>query len=343
MIGSVTPLNKAAFDALTKNGFNPMGLDAATAGGMTFLQAELEKRDPKVREPLTSVTWMRDIVVKSGGGWVDFTSTFNVDYATSGPNMYGLIGGETNAIPTMQANIGKDIYPVFNWGSVMKIPLIDQQKLQQIGRSLDDLLDKGIRLNYNKALDLMCYNGFGGNGGIVNNANITAIAAPVGGSGFTRWNKKTPDEILDDVNLCLNATLAASEYDVTGLANYILMPYYQFGYISSTKISTAGNVSILTYLMENNIAKTQGIDLQILPSRWCIGAGQAMGSPAAATDRLVAYVNDEDRLYMDITVPIQRAMTMPSVTELAYLTAYVAQMGVPKFVYYQPAIYMDGI
>ena len=38
-------------------------MDAAgIATGMAFLEGELEKRDPKVREPLTSVTWPRDIV-----------------------------------------------------------------------------------------------------------------------------------------------------------------------------------------------------------------------------------------------------------------------------------------
>ena len=54
-------------------------LDAAgISTGMAFLEGELEKRDPKIREPLTSVTWPRDIVAESGGGWVDFTSTMNV-------------------------------------------------------------------------------------------------------------------------------------------------------------------------------------------------------------------------------------------------------------------------
>src|SRR6267378_2127585 len=67
------------------NAFKVPTTDAAIAGGMAFLQAELEKLDPKVREPLTSVTWMRDIPVKSGGGWVDFTSVFSVDYGIAGP------------------------------------------------------------------------------------------------------------------------------------------------------------------------------------------------------------------------------------------------------------------
>jgi len=133
------------------------------------------------------------------------------------------------------------------------------------------------------------------------------------------------------------ATWAASEYDVTGMANHILIPPAQYAHIASQTISVAGTVSILTYLLENNIGRTQGVDLQIFPSRWCIGAG------ANSSDRMVAYVNDEDRVYMDITVPIQRVMTMPNVEQAAYLTLYMGQLGVVKFLYYQPAAYGDGI
>ena len=83
-------------------------MDAAgIVTGMAFLEGELEKRDPKIREPLTSVTWQRDIVAKTGGGGVDFTSTMDVDYATSAPNEQSLIGGATDVIATVQANINK--------------------------------------------------------------------------------------------------------------------------------------------------------------------------------------------------------------------------------------------
>jgi hypothetical protein len=341
MYGARTvPFNKAALDALNGGGLNLLALDAAVAGGMTFLQAELEKRDPKVREPMTSVTWMRDIVIKTGGGYVDFTSVFNVDYATAGPNMYGLIGNETNAIPTMQANISKDLFPVFKWGNVMKVPYFDQQQMQQVGRSLDDLLDKGIRTNWNKSLDLVVYNGFGGYGGIVNNVNITAVLAATGASSSRLWSSKTPVEILEDINSAIYATWEASEFDISGMSNYILIPPMQYGLLTAP-MTTAGCNSILEYVLKNNIAREQGVELQLMPSRWCIGAGQVVSG--SATDRMVAYVNDEDRLYMDIPVPIQRIMTMPSVTEIAYLTAYIGLIGVPKFLYTQPALYTDGI
>ena len=62
-------------------GGNAMTMDAAgIASGMAFLTSELEKRDPLIRKPLTSVTYPRDIVVKSGGGWADYFSAQAVGY-----------------------------------------------------------------------------------------------------------------------------------------------------------------------------------------------------------------------------------------------------------------------
>jgi hypothetical protein len=330
-----------AFAAMGQNAFRVMMKDAAVGGGQVFLQSELEKLDPKVREPLTSVTWMRDIPIKSGGGWVNFTSTFNIDYAMAGPNFYGLMGTQSNQIPVMQANIGKDIYRVFNWGNVLKVSFIDMQMMQQVGRSLEDILDKGIKLNWNKTLDLVTYVGPFSDTvypGLLNNPLVTAAAVANGAAGTPAWNTKTPDEILYDVNAAMVATWAASQYDVTGMANQILIPPAQFAYIVSQKVSLAGNVSILNFLLENNIGKSQGVDLKIFPSRWCIGAG------AASTDRMMAYVNDDNRLYLDITVPINRVMTMPTVMEGgAYLTLYLGQIGQVKFLYFQPVGYFDGI
>jgi hypothetical protein len=317
-------------------------MDAAVAGGMAFLESELEKRDTKVYEPLTSVTWMRDMPVKTGGGWVDYTSNLFVDYGISGPNGYGIQGTQTTTIPIVQANLTKDLYPTFNWGNVLKVNFIDMQKLQGVGRSLDDMLDKGIKLNWNKTLDQLAYTGpFGTTArpGLINNPNVSASSVATGAGGSKLWINKTPAEILYDVNTAMVSTVASSQYDVTGMADTILIPWSQFAYISSQLISTAGSVSILTYLLQNNIGKSQGINLKIFPLRWCTGAG------SAGTDRMVCYVNDPNRVYLDITVPIQRVMTTPNISDGggAYLTLYQGQLGVVKFMYYTPALYQDGI
>jgi hypothetical protein len=314
--------------------------DAGAIGtGMAFLNAELEKRDPRLLEPLASVTWQRDIVARTGGGWVDFTSNMFVDYATTGGNENGIIGGETNDIPIMQANVSKDVFKVVNFANILKVPFVDQQKLQKIGRSLDDILDKGIRLNYNKSIDNITYLGLPTMSiyGLVNNPSLVATTAPNGATASPLWKNKTPDEILADVNNIITATWAASEYDLSGMANHILIPPTQYTYIVSTKVSGNADKSILQYLLDNNIGRNQGVDLVIAPSRWCIGAG------TGATDRMLAYVNDEDRVNFDLPVPLSRVMTQPNVEQMAYLTAYAAQLGQVKFLYTQCARYMDGI
>jgi hypothetical protein len=314
--------------------------DAAGIGsGMAFLVGELEKRDPKLNQPLTSVTWMRDIVAKTGGGWVEKTSNYYADYATTGGNQFGLIGGQTNNIPIMQANISKDIFKVVPWSNVLKVPYVDQQRLQGIGRSLDGILDDGIRLNYNKALDLMVYNGITAENiyGLFNNPVVTATTVVAGASTFTAWNKKTPDEILSDINTAINVAWAAAQYDTSAIPNQILIPPTQYGYLVTTIVSSAGNVSILNYLLENNIAKNQGVDLVIVPCRWCLGAG------TGSTDRMVSYVNDENKLSFDIPQPLIRAFTQPDATQVAYLTPYVANIGQVKVLYTQCMNYSDGI
>lgn len=313
--------------------------DAAIAGGMAFLNGELEKRDPRLLEPLQSVTWMRDIVAKTGGGWVEFTSNMFIDYATTGSNENGIIGGETNDIPIMQANISKDPFKVFTFANILKVPFVDQQKMLRIGRSLDEILDKGIRLNYNKSIDNLTYNGVPNMGvyGLVNNPNLVASMAPNGADGRSEWLFKTPDEILSDINSLITATWEASEFDLTGMANHILVPPVQYTHITSTKVSMAADKSILQYLLDNNIGKNQGVDLVICPSRWCTGAG------TGKKDRMVAYVNNEDRVNFDLPVPLSRVMTQAEVTQMAYLTAYAAQLGQVKFLYTQCARYMDGI
>ena len=315
-------------------------LDAAgIATGMAFLEGELEKRDPKIREPLTSVTWPRDIVAETGGGWVDFTSTMNVDYATSGANDGSLVGGATDVITTVQANVNKDIFRVFTWAQAMKIPFVDSQKFQTIGRSIDSILDKGIRLNYNKSIDQLVYQGFKNVGitGLVNDDNVVSSLAPNGASGDTLWSSKTVDEILWDINKALVEAWAASEYDESAIANHILLPPAKYAYIQSTRIGTSGDESILSYILKNNLAANQGKSLTIVPCRWCTGVG------TGGKDRMVVYVNDKDFLYFDLPVPLTRAMTQPVALQFAYVTIYAAQMGQIKWMYYQPARYVDGI
>lgn len=322
----------------------PAGLfmDAASiSGGLAFLTGELAKRDEKLHEPLTSTTWPRDMPVKTGGGFVDSVEMFDVSYATTGGSDEGLIGPESTELPTVQADIGKESSKVFYWGHILKVPLIDQQRLQKIGRSLDDILDKGLHLAYDKAMDKSVYIGFQNHGsyGLVNDPKIvTVVADPHTASGEdTDWASKTPDEILSDINRVLVETWAACEYDVSGMANHILIPPKQYTMLVERKVGVTGDKSILSYLLENNIGKNQHVDVQVYPSRWCEKAG------TGGKDRMVAYCNDLDRVRFNQTVMLHRVMTQASAADIAYLSPYIAQFSELEWPYRQHAMYMDGI
>ncbi len=226
------------------------------------------------------------------------------------------------------------------WSNILKVPFLDQARLAEVGRSLNDILDGGIRLNYNKSIDNLVYLGWQtiGTTGLVNAPNITASMVPATGAGSTtQWANKTATQILADINAALTATWAASQYDLTGMADHILIPPEQYTNIANQIVSTAGNRSILDYVLQFNIARNQGRDLVIAPSRWCIGAGEG------ATDRMVSYVNQKDRVTFDIPVPLSRVMTQPDVENLAYLTAYAANLGQAKILFPQSCAYSDGI
>jgi len=316
------------------------GMDAGAASGLAFLVGELEKQDPRLYEPLTSLTAPRDIDMKPGGGWVSITSNVFVDYATTGSEEDAIIGSETTNIPVSQANITKDVFKVFTFSEILRVPLFDDLKLQQIGRSLTQILDDGLRLNHSKLLDRNVYVGLtkAGTTGLVNNASVTSSLASYNAAATSRlWADKTPLEIMADVNSLLTATWAASEYDLTGMASHILIDPTNYAYIANTPVTIAGTQTILNFLLANNIAVNQGRSLTINPSRWCLGAG------TGTTQRMVAYVKAENRVNMDLTVPLSRVMTAPVVQSASYETLYASQFSQVKYLYTQCVEYLDGI
>lgn len=312
--------------------------DAAISGGLAFLTSELEKLDPLLREPLTSITYARDIPIESGGGWIEASTVMNVNYGVPG-GQSDAVGGVQNQVRIIQANLGKDVYKVFPYEIAMQVKFIDVQRGNITGRSLEQIYDTGIRLDFDKYMDLNVYQGQSlyGTFGLLNNTSVTAGTVANGASGSPLWADKTPDEILTDVNALIVAAWAAANYDQSAVPNHLLLPPAKYSYIATTKVSGNADKTILTFLKDNNIAKEKGVELFIGDCRFCIGAG------AGATDRMVAYVNDKKFIGVDVPVPLGRAMTAPNVTNASYDSLYAANVGQVKFQYLQPIRYADGI
>ena len=306
--------------------------------GLAFLVGELEKRDTTLYEPLTTFYWQRDMPLRSGGGAVDFISFLNINWGTTEANL-GYIDGNTDALDTVSVDIDKTIGKVRVWAKNLKIGFTDMQRANQVGRSLEEMLSNGIVKQYNKELDRVTMEGWSELNipGLYNNTNVQTATVPNGAGGSPLWSNKTPDEILQDVNELLVSVWTTSEFDIDGMPNRLLLPPAVYGDIATRKVSDAGNISILEYLLKNNIAINQGVTLEIYPNRYGIGAG------AGATDRMVAYRYDDGKIRFHLPIPLTRAFTSLDAGKFAYMTPYYAYISHDEFVYEETVGYRDGI
>ena len=316
-------------------------MDAAgIASGRAFLVSELEKRDPLIRKPLTSFTYPRDIVIQTGGGWVEYASAMSVAYGITGGSGDGVIGAPgANGIPVVQASVDKGVYKTHIFALALRVMFVDMQRSNYIGRSLDSLLQDGVRLTYDKHMDQNTYTGFAqyGTTGLVNNPDAVQSTVADGTAGNGNWVTKTPQEILTDINTALTATWAAAEYDESALPNHILLPYEEYTYIMNTMVTDLATETIMDFVLKNNVATKKGGSLYIGATRWCSGAG------AGGTDRMVVYVNHERFVKMDELVPMSRIMTQPNATNVCYDTAYMANISEVEVFYPQTITYWDNI
>ena len=316
-------------------------MDAAgIASGNAFLISELEKRDPNIRKPLSNFTYPRDIVIETGGGWVDYVSAMSVAYGITGGAVNSPVtAGGSNGIPIVQASVDKGVYKAHTFAAALRVMWQDMQRANFIGRSLDNLLQDGVRMAYDKHMDANVYVGITeyGTTGLVNNPDAVETTAANGAAGTATWATKTPEEILKDVNNALAAGWGANANDPTAIPNHILIPYEQYLYIMTTMVTDLATETIYDFLMKNNAATKAGGDLFIGPTVWCKGAG------TGSTDRMVVYNNDRRFVKMDELVPLSRIMSAPVVTSVCYDTAYMANISEVQIFYPTSIRYVDGI
>lgn len=321
--------------------------DAATSSSMAFLSSQLEYASPKLVKPLTSMTHPRDITVELGGGFVEFISAYASDYATTGSNQYGLQGTQNTDIPQIQVSVNKGLWHAWNWAVGFTITDIDLKRLETAKRmgqpapfSLQKLLEDGVQLTWNKALEVVTYQGWLGQPGLVNNATVANSLAPATGSGSGRaWSTKTPVQIQTDINYMIEQTLIQSAYSLDGMADTILIPWSVYPVLMQP-MTTGGFSSILEFILNNNIARQNGIDLKIFPlaNDWIATAG------AGSTTRGVAYRNNEDTVLLRAPQPCNKVFTVPTTKDGgAYETIFNGCIGQVQVYRSQAFYYLDSI
>ena len=139
--------------------FDQRTVDSAGA----FLVGELERLDQTMHEPLASVTWSRDIDLRSDVSIADETSSFtNSTFAAAGgasPNGKSWVGKNTDAIAGIALDIGNTATPLTLWAMQIGFTLPELESAQKVGRPVDAQKHAGLTLKYNMDVDEQVYIG----------------------------------------------------------------------------------------------------------------------------------------------------------------------------------------
>lgn len=317
--------------------------DEAIASGMAVLLGELEHLDEFVREPLQSTTYLRDVELDPvSSDWVDYISTTAVQYGMAG-GIKKAKRGAVNDIKRIQADLAKSSIKTTKFKTTLSVDIDSLLAQKTTKRDIKSILEKGVKIVYNKFVDDLVYWGSGENNtsGLLNNPDVSVSSVAMNaGNTSTLWANKTPEEIVNDINSAIGACWAGAEYDNNGLPNQILVPPSAFTKLGETPMvidNTAINCTILSYLKDNNLSSLNGGKLNIYPSRHCIGAG------TNSADRMVVYKNDSKFVDFQIPIEVFASMTGINTEDWTYDTLYQALLGAVRVHYPMAMAYKDGI
>jgi hypothetical protein len=316
-----------------------------------FLVGELERFDQTIHMPLSAVTWSRDIDLREDVSLADEFSSFSLTTFGAAGNLgagngirngKAWIGKATDQIGGIAVDTAKISAPLTAWGREVKYTILELESAAKMGRPIDAQKIEGLQLNHQMDIDEQVYVGDASLnvGGLLNNPLVTNVSnVPNGALLSPLWSSKTPDEILADINAAITSAWTASGFSV--MPDRVLIPPTQFGYISTQKISNAGNVSILRYVLDNNILKASGKgELTILPVKWLTGAGAGGNIGVSGPDRMVVYTKKKDFARFPMT-PLQR--TPVEYKSIYHAFTYFCRLGVVEVVYPETIGYRDGI
>ncbi len=306
---------------------------------LAFYVNQLDNLDKKLYEPLVNVTWGRDISLRTGITMANESTSFIRSsfggVGTQAASGKPWLSPNTTTLPGVSINGERVTLPLRLLGQEISYSSVELERSQLLGQPIDAQKFNALNTMYQMSTDEMVYTGDDATGskGLVNSAEVTSGSVPNGAGGSPLWVNKTPDEILKDVNDLIQAAWQASGFAVC--PDKLLLPPAQFAYIAGQKISTAGNVSILTFLEDNSISlRVNGRKLDIQPVKWLTGRG------AAGANRMVAYTNNEDRVRFPM-VPIRRET--PYYLGIKFNAPYIWAFGEVEFVYPETVRYADGI
>lgn len=309
-----------------------------------FLMGELERLDQTMYMPLVSITHGRDIKFREDVSIADEVSSFtNSSFAAAGGSSTGSsinwIGKDATAISGLALDIGKTATPLNLIGYELGWTIPELASAQQLGRPVDSQKFEAMTMKHQMDIDQMVYVGdsqLSYNGSTLTGLWNSDTKVGIATNAVTgNWNNGTTiaNQIITDIATFEEQVWAATGFSI--VARKLALPPVQLAYLNATIVSTAGNVSLLTYIRVNSLCMAEnGVPLEIVSSKWLTNRG------VGNTQRMVLYTNERQFVRFPL-VPLQR--TPVEYRGINQLTTYFGRLGAVEFPRSETIGYCDGI
>ena len=239
------------------------------------------------------------------------------DYAKDFPRVdtYGV--ENTVKVKSLGASYGWTIQELRQ--SQMTNRRLDQRRAEIARRAIEELINT-ISLSGDTNSGLL---------GLINYPGITQATSPADGTGSaTTWVSKTPDQIIRDVLNLTNAVVAVT--NGREMPDHLLLPLAQYNDISTRRISTVSDTTLLQYILQTS-PYIKVID-------WLV---ELKGAGSGSTDRALMYTMDP--MHLTLEIPQQFEQFDAIQDGMFFQVPCHARLGGVIVYYPQSISYGDGI
>jgi hypothetical protein len=263
-------------------------MDAAET---VFFQRELESKKARSYDVIKAPLKAFELIPVSTDAGAGAEAIVYEQYDQTG--IAKIIGNYADDLP--RANVkGKEFTArVKSVGNSYGYSLQEIRAAQFAGKSLTDRQATAAARAQREEWNRIAFFGDAEHGlrGWIGAANVPSAPVTAGAGGVT-WALKTPDEIVKDVNDAINGVI-----DLTNgaeIPDTVVMPIKQYTQISSTRMASGTDTTILTFLQ------------QVHPTVTFEWANELKGAFTGNTDGFIVYRRDPETMTLEMPVMFEQ-------------------------------------
>ncbi len=261
--------------------------------GVAFLTGQLEYVEGKIYAVKYRDIRYPQIVPTSSeaGPWAESITYESID--SRGTAQF--LASKGLDIPLVDVSAARSTVGVHHAALGFEYSMQELRVSSQLGRQIDARRGMAVRRGVEELAQSVCFLGDVDHGlpGFLNNAAIpqSSVAGGV-------WSAKNADAVLLDVNTLIGGIWDTSK--TIELVNTLLLPPDQFQDVTTRRLGSVNDTTILDYIRMKNLYTAQtgsALDIQPLSELDGLGAG--------STQRMVAYRKDPEVLTFHFPMPLQ--------------------------------------